>query len=65
MRENVRDTIGLLDKIIIKFYDNLYTVSIAKEAISGKEGNSGGILIVGMLIVIIGLVGFIMTKNRN
>ena len=65
MRENVRDTIGLLDKITIKYYDNLYTASIAKEAISGKEGNSGGILIVGMIIVIIGLVGFIMTKNRN
>ena len=30
----------------------------------GKEGN-GGILIVGMIIVIVGLIGFILTKNKN
>ncbi len=57
-------TLSLFDKLTIKYYDSLYTASIAKEAISGKESN-GGILIVGMIIVIVGLVGFILTKNRN
>lgn len=57
-------TLSLLDKLTIKYYDSLYTASIAKEAILGKESN-GGILIVGMIIVIVGLVGFILTKNKN
>lgn len=57
-------TLNLFDKLTIKYYDCLYTASIAKEAVSGKEGN-GGILIVGMIIVIVGLVGFILTKNKN
>ncbi len=60
----VNDTMSFVDKISLKAYDYLYTASIAKEAVSGKESN-GGILIVGMIIVIVGLVGFILTKNRN
>lgn len=64
MSENMPYTLSFLDKLTIKYYDYLYTASIAKEAVSGKEGN-GGILIVGMIIVIVGLVGFILTKNRN
>lgn len=64
MNQSVKDTLSLFDKLTIKYYDHLYTVSIAKETVSGKEGNSG-ILIVGMIIVIIGLVGFILTKNKN
>ncbi len=62
--EHTSQTINLLDKLTIKYYDYLYTASIAKEATTGKESN-GGILIVGMIIVIVGLVGFILTKNRN
>ena len=65
MKGNMPNTLSLLDKITIKYYDYLYTASIAGEAVSGKEGNSGGILIVGMIVVIVGLVGFILTKNRN
>lgn len=57
-------TLSLFDKLTVKYYDQLYTASIAKEAVSGKESN-GGILIVGMIIVIVGLVGFILTKNKN
>lgn len=57
-------TLSLIDKLSIKYYDYLYTASIAKEATTGKESN-GGILIVGMIIVIVGLVGFILTKNKN
>ncbi len=60
----VNNTMSFIDKISLKAYDSLYTLSIAKEAVSGKESN-GGILIVGMIIVIVGLVGFILTKNRN
>ena len=60
----VNNTRSFIDKISLKAYDSLYTLSIAKEAVSGKESN-GGILIVGMIIVIVGLVGFILTKNRN
>ena len=60
----VNNTMSFIDKISLKAYDSLYTLSIAKEAVSGKESN-GVILIVGMIIVIVGLVGFILTKNRN
>lgn len=65
MRENIPYTLSFLDKMTIKYYDYMYTASIAQEAVAGKEGNSGGILIVGMMVVIVGLVGFILTKNRN
>ncbi len=60
----VNNTMGFLDKISLKAYDSLYTLSIAKEAVAGKESN-GGIVIIGMIIVIVGLVGFILTKNKN
>lgn len=65
MDNNMPNTLSFLDKMTIKYYDYLYTASIAKEAVAGKEGNSGGILIVGMIVVIVGLVGFILTKNKN
>ncbi len=64
MEQSVTKTLSLFDKLSIKYYDYLYTASIAKEAATGKESN-GGILIVGMIIVIVGLVGFILTKNKN
>lgn len=64
MNSEVSNTLSLFDKFTIKYYDYLYTASIAKEATAGKESN-GGILIVGMIIVIVGLVGFILTKNKN
>jgi len=64
MEQGVEKTLGLFDRITLKYYDYLYTASIAKEAAAGKESN-GGILIVGMIIVIVGLIGFILTKNRN
>ncbi len=64
MEQSVTKTLSLFDKLTIRYYDYLYTASIAKEAATGKESN-GGILIVGMIIVIVGLVGFILTKNKN
>ena len=65
MDNNMPNTLSLLDKMTIRYYDYIYTASIAKEAVAGKEGNSGGIIIVGMIVVIVGLIGFILTKNRN
>ncbi len=64
MENSVGKTISLFDKLTLKYYDFMYTASIAKEATASKDGN-GGILIVGMLIVIVGLIGFIITKNKN
>lgn len=64
MQSNVNNTISILDKLTFKYYDYLNTLSIAKEVMSGKEGNNGGILIIGMIVIIVGLVGFIMTKNK-
>ena len=52
LQQNVENTINLFDKLSMKYYGYLYTVSI-------------GILIVGMIIVIVGLIGFILTKNKN
>jgi len=65
MDNNMPNTLSLLDQMTIRYYDYIYTASIAKEAVAGKEGNSGGIIIVGMIVVIVGLIGFILTKNRN
>jgi hypothetical protein len=64
MEESVGSTFNLLDNLTIKYYNSLYTLSIAKEAVAGKESN-GGIVIIGMIIVIVGLVGFILTKNKS
>ena len=64
MQQNVEKTLSLFDRILLKTNDYMYTASIAKEAAAGKESN-GGILIVGMIIVIVGLVGFIITKNKS
>ncbi len=61
---NASNTLGLFDKLSIKYYDYLYTASIVKEVVSNDK-NNGGILIIGMIIVIVGLIGFIITKNRN
>lgn len=63
MQQNVNDTFSILDRINIRFNDFLYTASIAKEVASSKGGN-GGILIIGMIIVIVGLVGYIFSKNK-
>ena len=59
------NTMSLIDKMDLNLYRYMYTASIAKEAVSGNESNNGGILIIGMIIVIVGLIGFIITKNRN
>lgn len=64
MEQSMTKTLSLFDKLTFKYYDYLYTVSIAKETVAGKESN-GGILILGMIIVIVGLVGFILTKNKS
>ncbi len=64
MEQSVENTLGLFDKLTLRYYDSLYTLSIAKEAVAGKESN-GGIVIIGMIIVIVGLVGFILTKNKS
>lgn len=64
MSQNVGNTLSMMDKLSIKYYGYLYTASIAKEAATSSNGN-GGILIIGMVIVIVGLIGFILTKNRN
>lgn len=63
MQENVNNTISLLDKINIKFNNYMYTLSIAKEVVDSKNSSSG-ILIIGMIIVIIGLVGYMLSKNK-
>ena len=57
--------LSFVDKIDMSLYKYMYALSIAQEAVTGKEGNSGGILIIGMIIVVVGLIGFIITKNKN
>ena len=64
MEQNVENVVDLFDKISMKHYGYLYTASVVKEAFSGKLGN-GGIIIIGMIIVIVGLIGFILTNNSN
>ena len=64
MEQNVENVVDLFDKLSMKYYGYLYTASVVKEAFSGKNGN-GGIIIIGMIIVIVGLIGFILTNNSN
>lgn len=59
------NTMSLVDKIDLGLYKYMYTASIAKEAVSSGEHNSGGILIIGMIIVIVGIIGFILTSNKK
>lgn len=54
--------LNMYDKITYSLYNSLYTASIAQQAAEGKNG--GGILIIGMIIVVVGIIGFIITKNK-
>ena len=59
------NTLSLIDKMDIGMYKYMYTLSIAKEAVSSGKSNSGGILIIGMIVVIVGMIGFILTSNKK
>ena len=54
--------LSLYDKVSLNLYNYMYTASIAQQAADGK--NSGGIIVIGMIIVVVGIVGFIMAKNK-
>ena len=56
------NTLSLGDKIYINLFNYIYSLSVAKEVAS--KGNSGGILIIGMIVVIVGIIGYIITKNK-
>ena len=64
MQQNIENTFNLFDTLSIKLFNYLYTFSIVKEAVKEKE-NSGGIIIIGLIVIIVGLIGFIMTNNKN
>lgn len=64
MVKNINIHNGFTNVLYAKFNDIFMNLSIAKEATTGKESNVG-ILIVGMIVVIVGLVGFILTKNKR
>ena len=64
MQQNIENTFNLFDTLSIKLFNYLYTFSIIKEAVKDKE-NSGGIIIIGLSVIIVGLIGFIMTNNKN
>lgn len=64
MEPNIDNIISNFDVLSIKLFNCFYTMSIVKETVQNK-GNSGGIIIIGMLVVIVGLIGFILTKNKN
>jgi len=53
---------NLIDRIDINLFNYIYSLSVAKEVAS--KGNSGGIIIIGMIVVIVGIVGYIITKNK-
>lgn len=64
MEPNIDNIISNFDVLSIKLLNCFYTMSIVKETVQNK-GNSGGIIIIGMVVVIVGLIGFILTKNKN
>lgn len=64
MEQKISQTISFIDKIVVKYYDSIYTMSIAKE-VTTTGGSNGGILIIGMLVAIVAIIGFILTTNRK
>ena len=56
--------LGFCDKLSILPYHYMYTVSIAKEVASQENGNGIGMLVIGMVVVVVGIVGFIMARNK-
>lgn len=60
MQKFIEDTNYILNKP----YEYLYSASIAKQ-VATEGGNSSGILIIGMVVLIVGIIGFIITKNKN
>ena len=54
--------LNIFDKLNINLHNYMYTASIAEQAADGKNG--GGIIVIGMIIVVVGIVGFIMAKNK-
>ena len=64
MGQNLDNIINQFDTLTIKLFNYFYTFSLAKEVVESKS-NNGGIIIIGMIVVIVGLIGFIMTNNKN
>ena len=56
--------LDFFDKLNILPYHYMYTASIAKQAASQDSGSGLGMLVIGMIIVVVGIVGFIMAKNK-
>ena len=59
------NTLSIIDKFDIGLYKYMYAASIAKEAVESGQSNSGGIVIIGMVIVIVGMIGFILASNKK
>ena len=56
--------IDFVDKLNIMPYHYMYSASIAKEVASKDSGNGLGMLVIGAIIVVVGIIGFIMAKNK-
>lgn len=61
---NNTNAAGVLDNLSMKYYNFLYSASIATEATQGNA-SKGGILVIGLIIVVVGMIGFIITKHKN
>lgn len=57
-------SLDIFDRASMLPYNYLYTASIATQAADSKTSGSG-MLLIGMVIVIVAIVGFIITKNKG
>ncbi|MEG2351190.1 MAG: hypothetical protein RSA10_03995 [Bacilli bacterium] len=64
MTENLSLMLNQLDMSSIKASTYLVIMSIAQTSTKSSSNNTG-IIIMGMIIVIVGLVGFTITKNKK
>lgn len=53
----------VLNTLYTKATDLMYNLSIVKDATSSSGSSNTGIIIVGMIIIVAGLIGFTITKN--
>lgn len=53
----------VLNTLYTKTTDLMYNLSIVKDATSSSGSSNTGIIIVGMIIIVAGLIGFTITKN--
>ncbi len=63
MKEELSMDVVTLNTLYTKATDFIYNLSVVKDATASGGSSNTGIIIVGMIIIVAGLIGFTITKN--